>query len=218
MKGKPMTEQHYVVTISHLIGAGGAQIGRALSQRLSIPFVDRDVIKAVADNLRVPVEQLEHREERLSSFWQSFLNLGAYADPMTGLGVYTPSDRDLFDAESTYIGQIAEKGSAIFLGRGARYVLRDHPRHLAILVHADMDDRVRRISALTGESSEQARATIEDDDRSRDRYMRAFASKAWLDPRTYDLCLNTSSIAPDAAEFVGNFVEKLWRHGPREAA
>jgi cytidylate kinase len=209
--------ESYVVTISHLVGAGGAHIGMGLSQRLNMPFVDRDVLKFVAQQLQVPEEEVEHNDERVAGFWRSFLRMqGTSADPVMGLGVaYTPSGRDLFKAERTYIKQIAEHGPAIFLGRGARYILRANPRHFSVFIYANLEDRVARVAELSGTSSEDARAAVEEDDRERGRYMSVFTRMNWLDPRTYDLCLNTSSVGLDgAATLVGDCIEQLWRGRP----
>ena len=63
-----MEEKLFSVTISHQIGSGGAYIGEKLSERLGIPFLDRAILKEVSNQLNLAESELEHREERLSSF------------------------------------------------------------------------------------------------------------------------------------------------------
>ena len=65
-------EKPYVITISHQIGNGGATIGQKLSERLGIPFIDHEILQQVSQKLHLAEAELEGREERLSSFWQSF--------------------------------------------------------------------------------------------------------------------------------------------------
>jgi cytidylate kinase len=192
-----MNEQ-YVVTISHLLGCGGANIGKKLSEMLSIPFVDRQILKKVADHLKLPVEDIENREERATSFWQVFSHAGYLIDPLMAIGAeYLPSDRELYDLESEFIEQITKKSSAIILGRGGRYILRDYPRHFSVYVHADMKDRIQRVTELYHVSENEAQRIIEKNDRERSVYIKSYTHLEWLDARTYDICLNTSSIGID---------------------
>lgn len=44
----------FVITISHQLGCGGSEIGKKLSENYSIPFVDRQILKMVADRLNIP--------------------------------------------------------------------------------------------------------------------------------------------------------------------
>ena len=188
----------YVITISHQLGCGGADIGRKLSDILSVPFVDRQILKQTADYLRLPEEEIENREERSSSFWDKFSRLELFNDPVTAATAeYFPSDRELFALESDVIKKIAAQSSAIILGRGGRYILRDYPRHLSVLVHADKDDRIRRISQQRHASEDTARRILEKDDRERGAYLRAYTRLDLLDARNYDLCLNTSGVGLD---------------------
>jgi CMP/dCMP kinase len=193
-------DDNYVITISHQLECGGAYIGKKLSEALSIPFVDRQILKKVADSLSLPEADIEDREERLSSFWQGFLRAELFSDPITAAGAdYSPSDRELYDIESEFIEQIAEKSSAVILGRGGRYILRDYPRQLSVFVCADMKDRIKRISEKYRVSEDVARKIIEKNDRERNAYIKSFTKLEWLDAKTYDICINTSSIGLDNA-------------------
>jgi CMP/dCMP kinase len=178
------------------MGSGGAYLGQKLSEGLNLPYFDRDILKKAAEQLNLAETALEDREERLSSFWQSFTRISVYTDPVEclSLDAYLPSDRELFELESNYIQRIAEENSAIFLGRCGRYILRDHPGHISILVHANMPDRVKRIQQLYCLGEEEAKKLVETNDRERTAYMRAFTHQDWLDARLYDLCLNTSTL------------------------
>lgn len=65
-----MSNQRFVVTISHQLGCGGAYIGQKIAEEFQIPFVDRDILKRVADELHLAEADLENRDERLSSVWE----------------------------------------------------------------------------------------------------------------------------------------------------
>lgn len=189
-----------VITISHQLGSGGAFLGQKLSERLNIPFLDREILKKVSDQLHLAESSLAGREERLTSFWESFSRLAVLGDPTHAMAipVYEPSDRELFHLESETIRRIAERGSAILIGRCGRYILRDHPAHFAVFTHADRPARVKRISRLYNVSEEKAAKILEENDRERGQYIKAFAGEDWLDARLYDLCLNTTRLGYDA--------------------
>jgi len=193
-------ESHYIITISHMIGCGGAEIGQELSKALSIPFVDRQILKRVADYLNLPESDLQEREERVASFWEQFFIVGPVGTLTVPSGEkYMPTDRELFELESKFIKEIAQKGSAIFLGRGAIYILRDFPQRFSIFVYAELEDRIKRIVELYNISRKAAIDMINQNDRDRENYMKTFTKIPWLDPRTYDLCVNTSSVGFDNA-------------------
>jgi cytidylate kinase len=194
-----MAIQTYAVTINHQVGSGGAYIGQKLAGRLGIPFLDREILKDVAWRLNLAEAELADREERLSSFWQNFANMVMLTDPAAATQRYVPSDRDMFDLECATIHRIAEKSSAIFMGRCGWYVLREHPRCVRILVTADQTARVKRLRELYKLSEIEADDLVKTSDKERGDYTHTFTKQNWLDARHYDLCVNTSAVGWDSA-------------------
>jgi len=196
-----MEEKLYAITISHQIGSSGAPIGKRLSERLNIPFFDREILKRVSIRLHMAEADLEHREERLRSFWQSYSRTAELLDPALSLTAdrYIPTDKELFQLESETILRIAEKSSAVFIGRCGRYILRDHPRHISLLLYADPASRIERIKMLYHLGAPEAGKFMEENDRDRVAYIRACTGQDWLDARLYDLCINTSHTGVEGA-------------------
>src|SRR5579859_3671834 len=206
-----MKNEPFVLTISHQIGSGGSNLGKKLAEQLAIPFIDRQILQWVADKLNVSEATLQNRDERLSSFWQSFSQLAVFTDPLLSAAPnkYVPTDHDLFQLESDYIGRIVEKTSAIILGRCGRYILRNHANHVSILVHAAMPDRIQRVRDLYHLSQNEAEKFIETNDKERTAYVQTFTKQYWLDASLYDLCVDTSKIGLDAtAALVLAYLEK----------
>jgi cytidylate kinase len=206
-----MPQPLYAITISHQLGAGGTLVGQALAERLGIPFFDREILRRVSEQLHMAEADLAHREERLSSIWDSLLRVSALIDPAQVKIVerYVPSDQELFRLESEMIRRIAERASAVFMGRSGRFVLRDHPRHLKLLVYADRKSRLARLQRLYQIPKPDAERLMEDNDRERAAYIRTFTGKDWTDARLYDLCVNTTSIGMDgAAELAMAFLQR----------
>jgi CMP/dCMP kinase len=198
-QGGHMTGKKMAVTISHQLGCGGSALGQKLSEELRIPFFDRQILIKVAGELHLTESVVEGREERLSGFWQSLTRVAVVlSDPVVfecqSVQSFDPDDQELFRVESECILRIAEESSGIFLGRCGRFILKDHPRLFNILIQANLTDRIQRVQELFCLEAGDAKKLIMKNDRDRDAYMRAFARKDWLDPRWYDLCVNTSNL------------------------
>ena len=196
-----MTDPMFVITISHQLGSGGAMLGQKMAELLKVPFFDREILKRVAENLHLAESELEYREERLSTFWEKFARNAAIGDAVGILTAdrFDPTDQELFDYECETIGKIAEKSSGVFLGRCGFYTLRDHPRRVNILVHADLSERIERVKRLFNVNEEAASKMIRTNDRTRGEYVHAFTRLNWQDARLYDLAMNTSSLGMDKA-------------------
>jgi cytidylate kinase len=194
-----MNPKLYAIAISHQIGSSGALVGKQLSERLDIPFFDREILKRVSNRLHMAEADLAHREERLRSFWQPYSRTAELLDPALSLTAdqYIPTDKELFQLESENIFRIAENTSAVFIGRCGRYILREHPRILSLLLIADPAARIERIMGLYQLAAPEAGKFMEENDRERTAYIRAFTGQDWLDPRLYDLCVNTSRTGLD---------------------
>ena len=86
---------------------------------------------------------------------------------------------------------------AVFLGRCGHYILRQHPRHFRLLVHAEVPARIKRLGEMYGWSPAEAEKMIDSNDRERSAYIYKFTKQNWLEPRQYDLCVNTTTVGLD---------------------
>lgn len=196
-----MENEDLAITISHLIGSGGAYVGEKLADRLGIPFLDREIIQSVAQQLNILESEVERREERLTTFWDNFNRsmIGLSPIIIAEFPQLAPSDSELFKTECETIQKIASKSSAIFLGRCGWDILKNHPNHVSILLIANHSDRVKRLCTLYELTEQDARKLIKTNDQERDAYNKKFTQKNWVDARYYDLCVNTSSTGWDGA-------------------
>ena len=143
--------QPLVLTISRQLGSGAAFIGQQLAERLGILYLDREILHQAALQLEITEETLQSYDERLTPLWQSLLKPFTYGVPET---MYTPpplnlpTDHDLFEVESKILSQVARTQSAVIIGRGGVHVLRNHPRHCSIFLHAPNTFRLQRIKDI----------------------------------------------------------------------
>jgi len=187
----------FVITISRQLGAGGAFVGQELAGKLNIFFADRAILRDAAKRLSTFEENLESREERLLSFWHSFLKTVPHEDVITVPSV-TPAleytDQELFDSEAEIIKKIAREHPAIILGRCGHYILRDEPNHVSVFLHANKDFRVERIQQLYNLPNDAATEMVEKSDKDRAAYCKRFTHQEWTNTANYDLSIDTSKI------------------------
>lgn len=194
----------YVLTISRQFGSGGAYLGQRLATRLNILYLDREILQRSAKELGVPETVLEHRDEKVTPRWKFSLQAMTVATSW----IYTPpsldwvADETLYNTESDIIRHIAQKCSAVIIGRGGHYVLHQHPRCLSILLHANIDFRQQRVQELYQVSAQKALKLIDSIDQERARYLRKLTGHDWTDVRQYHLSLDTSLVGLDKAEDV----------------
>lgn len=203
-----------IITINRQLGCGGAYIGQQLADKLNIFYADREIIRHAAKQLAVLEEEIDSREEKVPSFWESlFQNSALAADIYVPQRILPPTDRELFDAEADVIRHIAKEKSAVIIGRCGFHILQDHPHLIKIFLHASKEFRSNRIQRIYEVSKEEADKMIIQNDKGRMAYCKTYTGKEWADARNYDLCIDTSKIDVDKAiEFVLNYLRVKGLH------
>jgi cytidylate kinase len=186
----------FVITISRQLGSGGAYIGQQLAKKLNILYADREIITQAAKQLSMLTDAVEARDEKLNSFWQSFLEACTYSSPYGYIPPQNiiPTDRELFEAEADVIKRIAKEGSAVIIGRCGSYVLREHPNLISVFLHGNVDFRESRVQEIYKVSKEEAVKMVAKSDIQRADYHYAHTGKKWTDLTQYDICLDTSKL------------------------
>jgi CMP/dCMP kinase len=188
----------FVITISRQIGSGGAYVGQQLAKKLNIVYADREIIRKAADQLFVLEADLTLRDEKVSSFWESFLQFNALAqDVYTPPRIIPPTDLELYRSEAEVIKQIADKQPAVIIGRCGSHILRDYPNHIRIFLHAAVPFRNERLHKLYNLNHEEADRMIAQSDKERALYCKKFTGKDWSDANEYDISIDTSKIGVD---------------------
>jgi CMP/dCMP kinase len=197
------------ITISRQLGCGGAYVGQQLAKSLNIFYADREIISQAARQFSVLEEDLKSRDEKKLSFWQSFIRAYAIApDTYVQPRILPPSDHALFKTESEIITRIAKERSAVIIGRGGSYILREHPHHVSLFLHGDMASRKNRIQKLYAVSEEVAGNMIAKSDKERALYHQTVTGQKWADVRRYHLAIDTSRIGLDkSVELILKYLE-----------
>ena len=201
----------FSITISRQLGSGGAYIGQQLAKQLDIFYADREIIDRVARQYAILEEDVASSDEKIISFWQSFLQFNTISTDMyVPPKLQAPTDKELFQAEAEIIEHIVHERSAVIIGRCGSYILRDTPNNIKIFLYGDIPFRIKRVQSLYQVSEDAAESMIEQSDKDRARYCRIVTNKEWdwNDSRNYDLAVDTSKLGVDKSiEFILDYLK-----------
>ncbi|MGI6219916.1 MAG: AAA family ATPase [Bacteroidaceae bacterium] len=203
--------ENFVINLGRELGSGGREIGRALATHYGIAFYDKELITLAAEESGLDVRFFKQNDERNKRRIMGGIFGMRFPFTVDGnVGHGTPLDGDqLFKVQSDVIRKAAEKGSGLFVGRCADYVLRDHPRAVSIFISAHKEDRLRRISALYGVDLRKAENLMEKADRKRSEYYNFYSLKTWGAAASYDLCINSSVLGvEETVKFLCSFIDR----------
>ncbi|MEU7001326.1 cytidylate kinase-like family protein [Nonomuraea sp. NPDC046570] len=190
-----------VVTISATYGTAGSLIGPAVAERLGVPFVDRAIPGAVAEELGCTLEEALLHDDRAEHGLGRLLS-GAMRLPTVtfgGVDMYLPGVLPLAPEEfvtrtERMIKETARSTGGVFLGRAGAVVLAEHPGALHVRLDAPPRRRILQTAVLAEVSERQARRQVEDNDRARNAYVRHFYRTDPGDPHLYHLVIDSTSI------------------------
>ncbi|MDD6058281.1 MAG: cytidylate kinase-like family protein [Clostridiales bacterium] len=199
-----------VITVTRSYGSGGRTLGKLLSERMGINYYDREILRMASDESGISEALFGQADEkRKKSHLMSILKKNPYQG-----GVIPPesadfvSDDNLFNYQAKVIRELAEKESCIIIGRCADYVLKDNPDVIKLYFCAPLQDCITRVMNQNGLSEKEAMKKIEKIDKYRADYYRYYTGRDWNDARSYNLCLNTTSMSYEKlAEVVENFIK-----------
>ena len=96
------------------------------------------------------------------------------------------------------IREIAEKESAIIIGRCGDYVLRNNPNRLSVFIYADLEIRKKRVEERHPElKSSEILDVINKTDRRRTSYYNFYTGGKWGKYDNYHLALDSGKLGID---------------------
>lgn len=199
-----MDGKRILINIGREFGSGGKQVALTIGEKLGIKVYDNELISKAAEESGFSKELFERSDEK-RSIWgiSSFFGNTRFGSTQNYVG-----DNELFKIQSDVIRGIAEKESAIFVGRCSNYILRDLDC-LDVFISAPIEERVRRVSQRTGLEEEEARTRIDRQDRTRSTYYNFFTFGNWGSAGDYDLCVDSSILGIEGtADFIIEFGKK----------
>lgn len=197
-----------IITIGRQYGCRGREIGKALSERLGIPFYDKELIEYASAQSGIKQDVLEQYDERATNSLLYSLSISSYS--YVGAAMNSPQmplNDQLYISQSEIIKKLADEGPCIILGRCSDYALRERDDVLNVFLHADIDYRVEHISTKLGMPKSKAKELIKKTDKRRAAYYNYYTHRKWGDLKNFDLAIN-SAVGVDK---VVNLIESYYK-------
>lgn len=189
-----------IITISREYGSGGRQVGLTVAKKLGMEFYDKELIDAAAKEIGFPTEMIADREQRLTnSLLYNFAmgTLYGIAYPREPKVSELPLTEQIYQAQKKAIEEAAKRGSCIFVGRCADYILKSRPDVLRVFIYVDRDIRKRRAIEEYGEIEEYIDEFMYQTDKRRRIHYENYTNQKWGSRENYDLMLNSGDLGLD---------------------
>ena len=200
-----MNDNRLIINVGRQFGSGGKLVALALGRKLGIPVYDQELITKAAEESGFSKELFAKSDEKrnMLAFSSFVVDVGRFGSVDNYM-----NDNQLFFIQSNVIRSIADKGSAIFIGRCSDYILRDR-KCLDVFVTAADAVRIKRVAARMNLSPEQAESLIRKKDRTRETYYNYYTFGNWGVASNYDLCVDSSILGIDGtADMIIDFTRR----------
>jgi cytidylate kinase len=200
------TRPPFTIALSREAGANGAEVARAVGERLHWPVYDRELLQLIAEGMGLRTDLLDSVDEKRVGWLRQCLE-AVVAVPAVTAGAYT---RHLVEA----LLALAAHGNCVIVGRGAAQIL-PAATTLRVRLIGPLEERVRAIRERFGLTPAEAARWVERTDRERTRFVQDHFRRDPADAHAYDLVINTARY-PVAA--CADLIEEALRRLPAEAA
>ena len=193
-----MGTDNVVITISRMYGSGGRTVAGMLSQRLNIPFYDKDLVKLASEDSGINETLFVNADEKVKNS-----HIFKVAKSVYNGEIIPPeskdftSNRNLFNFQAKIIKKLAETESCVIVGRCAEFVLKDYDNVLSVLIHAPLDFCYEKASEKLGMSGKELEDYVNRINKQKEEYHKFYTGSVWYDARNYDLCLDSSKLGFD---------------------
>lgn len=191
-----------IINIGRQFGSGGKAVADKIGEILGIPVYDNELLTKAAQDFGFTEELFRNRDEKKRSLTLSSI----FSSSIFGGGSYLTDDSALFKMQAQTIRNIAEKGSAVIVGRAADYILRDMDCCLDVFLTSPLSVRAERVAERMGMPVEKAEEFIVKKEKERESFYNCFTFGNWGVASTYDLCVDTSLLGVEGtAKFIIEF-------------
>jgi cytidylate kinase len=174
------------LTIARDEGCLGNEIAQELARRLGWHVFDKEIVACIAKSSHVReivVHQLDQKSQGLiEDAISRFLRMPEYAS--FGTDEYR-------EALLRTLVSLAVHGSAILVGRGANFILRENEQGLNVRLTASSEVRIQRLSKIWKATPEETGHRMEADDVERRKFIRHYFNQDFDDRGFYDIIYNT---------------------------
>ena len=207
-----MENSHIIICVGRQLGSGGHDIGRMLAMDFNAEYYDKEILKLAAQESGFSKEFFEQNDER-HGFLRSIFHTRAPHISDEGFYQSNFSQEALFKFQSDAIRRAAQKGSCVFVGRCADYILRDMKNVVSVFITASMKFRIDNVVNRQGVLPDEARKLIAQGEHRRADYYNYYTGKRWGHATSYDLCIDSSVLGlVETERIIADFIRKRFAH------
>ncbi|MBR1597310.1 MAG: cytidylate kinase-like family protein [Lachnospiraceae bacterium] len=180
-------DKQIIISVGREFGSGGHEIAEGLAKHYNIPLYDKEIFDHVAEKGSINPDVAKFYDEK--PFNPIFY-------PVSMDGSYLPLEQTVANHIFDFIRQKGdkEKQSFVIVGRCAEYVLRDNPNMVSIFILGDIESKKARVMEKYDLEAKAALNRMKKEDKVRKTYHNFYADGKWGDSRSYDLCVNSSTL------------------------
>lgn len=187
---EPTAEIQHYVAVSRQMGSRGAAVARRVGEKLNWHVYDREILTLMAEQNSVQRRIYALRDERHEGWLDSVITSLSPENP------HQPDD--YFHNLSRTVTTIARHQHAVFIGRGAQFVLPPG-RGLSVRTIAAPHHCAANVARRDSIDLDAARRKVLEVEDERRRFLRGhFVPDPWS-PEHYHLVINTGGLTIDAA-------------------
>jgi cytidylate kinase len=173
----------YFITVSEMVGTDGEKIARQVARTLNYDYYGEEELFKAADELGF-VKDLKQLDEKGPTFIEKF---------------FSEKPKIYLDRLQSVIYEVAKKGNAVFFGRGSQLMLNSFNCAFHVLVTGSTEKRVERLMKEMNIEKEVAEKILQRSDQDKRGFLKFAFNEDWLNPRLYDLILNTDKLSVESA-------------------
>ena len=185
-----------IITISRGSYSKGKEIAEKTAEKLGYECVSREVLLEASEHFRIPEIKL----------------VRALHDAPSILGRFSfGKERYMAFVEEAFLEHV-QKDNVVYHGLAGHFFLKGVEHNLKVRIVADIEDRIKLEMERENITEDEARYTIEKDDRERQKWSMALYGIDTADPRLYDLLIHIRKITVDDAVCEHCCGLRRWQH------
>lgn len=184
--------KHVIVTISREYGSGGRFVGKLVSEKLGIPFYDKEIINLASKKSGLNVDYIES------------------IDQNKGCSSYINNNDDLLYVAEEKVIKSVSKDSCVIVGRCADYILRKNKDLIKVFLYSDPSSKEKRAILYYGLKEKNVLKEIEKIDKEREKHYKFYTGTDWKNFSNYDIMLNVDKYGVEkTADIIVDYINNL---------
>ncbi|MES2359002.1 MAG: cytidylate kinase-like family protein [Gemmatimonadota bacterium] len=195
-----------LITVSREFGAGGSDFAVELGNGLGWPVLDQDIIRRVAQRLKLQVKAVERLDEHPPNWLARVTSALLIAPPEMPVGIDTPHMLHMdsvAEAAQSVVVEAAQNPPLIIVGHSGQNIFATRPGALHVRLVAPLESRVERLMARFGWDYDTAADRARHIDADRAAYSQRYYHREWHDPLLYHVVIDTGRVSvAEAAKMI----------------